>query len=51
MSCKDCKELEDVLKDIIEWLESSPVQGAFTSAWVHGMIPDEEFSKKSRKDV
>ena len=49
MSCEKCEELKEVLRDILEWEKSSPVQGAFQMAWVHGMICDEEFSKKAGK--
>lgn len=44
-----CKELKEVLKDILKWKDSEPVQGAFVSAWVHGMVADEEFSKKAQE--
>jgi len=40
--CKRCAELESLLREIWEWSESEKVQGAFISAWVHGIRCTEE---------
>jgi len=42
----DLQRSRQAIKDVLTWLHSDDVKGAFTSAWVHGMVvPVERFKE------
>lgn len=42
----ECLEMKKLLKEILEWKDSTEVRSAFSSAWIHGHRVSGEFCNK-----